>query len=91
MARIEPLQGFKAGFFAWVVQRMARFAFGTELNPIKAQAHFPRAMKASFLSNAYIQGGRSAIGKDMVELLRVRVAAAEWLPILNGHACRSWR
>ena len=64
----------------WIIQRLARFAFGCELNPIKVQAHFSRGMVASFLSNALLESGRSSLGKDLVQLARMRVASRNGCP-----------
>ncbi len=73
-------EGRKAGVVAWVIQRMARFAVGCELNPIKVQAHFSRGMLASFVSNALLDTGRSLVGKDIVHLVRIRAASLNGCP-----------
>jgi alkylhydroperoxidase family enzyme len=75
MARIRSLEGREAGILAGIIQRVFRLAFGRELNPIKVQAHAPRAMLASFLSNMIFGSGRWAIGRGLVQLVRIRVAA----------------
>jgi hypothetical protein len=51
MARVRSLEGHQAGLLAGIIQGMSRLALGRRLNPIKVQAHAPRAMLASFLSN----------------------------------------
>jgi hypothetical protein len=63
-----------------MVQALFRVALGRELNPPKVQAHSTRVMLASFLSNAILQSGRWAIGMDMAELVRIRVAARNGCP-----------
>ncbi len=80
MARVRSFAGWKAGFLARILQGLARFAFGCELNPIKVQAHFSRGMLASFFSNALLDSGRSAVGKDLVQLVRIRAAARNGCP-----------
>ncbi len=80
MSRVRSLEGWEAGVLARIIQRLARFAFGCELNPIKIQAHFSRGMVASFLSNALLESGRSAVGKDLVQLARMRVASRNGCP-----------
>lgn len=80
MARVRSLEGWKAGFLARIIQRLARLAFGCELNPIKVQAHFSRGMMASFLSNALLGTGRPAVGKELVQLVRLRAASRNGCP-----------
>lgn len=80
MPRVRALEGRSAGFLARILQRLARFAFGCELNPVKVQAHFPRGMVASFLSNALLDAGHSTVGKDLVQMVRIRVAALNGCP-----------
>jgi hypothetical protein len=80
MTRVRSLEGWQAGFLARIIQTMARFAIGTEINPIKVQAHFTRGMLASFLSNAILDSGRSKVGKDLAELARIRAAALNGCP-----------
>ena len=80
MPRVRSLEGRKAGLLARCIQRLLRFAVGRELNPIKVQAHFPRGMLASFLSNALLDVGRSAIGNDLKELVKIRTASLNGCP-----------
>lgn len=80
MSRVRSLEGWEAGVLARIIQGLARFAFGCELNPIKVQAHFSRGMLASFLSNALLESGRSAVGKDLVQLARMRAASRNGCP-----------
>ena len=80
MPRVRSLEGWRAGILGRIIQRLARFAVGCELNPIKVQAHFSRGMAASFISNALLETGRSKIGKQMVQLVRVRVASRNGCP-----------
>jgi alkylhydroperoxidase family enzyme len=75
MPRVRALEGREAGFLARVIQRIFRSALGRELNPIKVQAHAPRALLASFLANMILGSGRWAIGRDLAQLVRIRVAA----------------
>ena len=63
-----------------MIQGLFRLRFGRELNPPKVQAHSTRVMLASFLSNAILQSGRWAIGMDLAELMRIRVAARNGCP-----------
>lgn len=65
MARVRSLEGREAGILAGIIQRMFRLAFGRPLNPIKVQAHVPRAMLASFLSNMIFGSGRWVLGRDL--------------------------
>jgi hypothetical protein len=51
VARVRYLEGREAGLLARIIQRIFRQTLGRDLNPIKVQAHAPRAMLASFLSN----------------------------------------
>lgn len=80
MSRVRSLKGWEAGILARIIQRLVRFAVGCELNPIKVQAHFSRGMVASFVSNAILDVGRVAVGKDLVELVRIRVASRNGCP-----------
>lgn len=80
MPRVRSLEGREAGLVAWIVQRLLRFNVGRELNPPKVQAHSTRVMLASFVSNAILQSGRWAIGMDLAELVRIRVAARNGCP-----------
>lgn len=80
MPRVRALEGWKAGFFARILQRLVRFAVGSELNPIKVQAHFTRGMLASFISNAILDVGRCAVGRDLMELVKIRVASLNGCP-----------
>ena len=80
MPRVQILEGRQAGILARFIQRLARFAIGCELNPIKVQAHFARGMVASFLSNALLEVGRSTVGKDLVQLVRMRAASRNGCP-----------
>lgn len=80
MPRIRPLEGWDAGIVARIIQCMARFTFGCELNPIKVQAHFARGMLASFLSNALLESGGNSVGRDLVQLVRIRTASRNGCP-----------
>ena len=80
MPRIRSLEGRQAGALGLVVQRIFRLTLGRELNPAKVQAHAPRALLSSFLSNAILGSGRWRIGRDLAQLVRVRVAARNGCP-----------
>ena len=74
MTRVRSLEGREAGILARMVQGMFRLTLGRALNPTKVQAHATRAMLSSILSNALLSSGRWAVGKDFVELVRIRAA-----------------
>ena len=80
MARVRSLEGREAGIVAQVIQRLFRGLFGTALNPTKVQAHSTRAMLASFLSNAILGSGRWVVGRDLIEIARIRAAALNGCP-----------
>jgi AhpD family alkylhydroperoxidase len=80
MTRVRSLEGREAGVLAGIIQGMSRLALGRRLNPIKVQAHAPRAMLASFLSNLILGSGRWALGRDLLQLVRIRVAARNGCP-----------
>ena len=80
MSRIRSLEGREAGILATIVQGINRLALGRRLNPTKVQAHAPRALLSSFLSNAILGSGRWTIGRDLAQLVRIRVAALNGCP-----------
>jgi len=80
MPRVRPLEGREAGIVARAVQAIFRLALGRELNPYKVEAHAPRTVLSSFLSNSVMTTGRWALGADFRHLVRVRVAAANGCP-----------
>jgi len=80
MARVRSLEGHQAGFLSGIIQWMSRLALGRRLNPTKVHAHAPRAMLASFLSNVLLGAGRWALGRDLLQLVRIRVAALNGCP-----------
>ncbi|HYT77126.1 MAG TPA: hypothetical protein VEL79_20385 [Vicinamibacterales bacterium] len=80
MPRLSELEGAQAGFSARVVHRIYRLTLGRVINPAKVLAHAPRALWASFLSNALLGSGRPAIGRDLAQLVRIRVAARNACP-----------
>ena len=65
MSRVRSLEGWEAGVLARIIQRLARFAFGCELNPIKIQAHFSRgtAYSKTILSRSESSFDFSCIGR----------------------------
>ena len=80
MARVRSLEGREAGILAGILQGLSRLALGRPLNPTKVQAHAPRAMLTSFLSNALLGSGRWAIGRSLVQMVRLRVASRNGCP-----------
>ena len=80
MARLRYLEGREAGFLARGLQRLYRGLLGQEINPVKVVARVPRVLLSSFFSNALMATGRWTIGRQLAQLVRVRVAA------LNGCA-----
>ena len=75
MPRVRALEGREAGLTTRLVQSVFRLALGRELNPYKVEAHAPRTVLSSFLSNTLMSTGRWALGADFRQLVRVRVAA----------------
>lgn len=81
MARVRSLEGREAGILAGIVQSVFRVLFGRPLNPIKVYAHAPRAMLATFLPNMILESpGRWAVGRDLLRMVRIRVAARNGCP-----------
>lgn len=80
MARVRSLEGAEAGIVTRVVQWIFRRALGRSLNPYWVEAHAPRTVLSSFLSNTLMTTGRWAIGGELVQLVRLRVAAANGCP-----------
>jgi len=80
MTRVRSLEGREAGIVASIIQGMARLALGRSLNPMKVQAHAPRVMLASFICNMILGSGRWAVGRDVIQLVRIRVAALNGCP-----------
>lgn len=80
MPRVRALEGREAGLVVRLIQRILRAALGRELNPYKVEAHAPRTALASFLSNTLMTRGRWALGGDLAQLVRVRVAARNGCP-----------
>jgi hypothetical protein len=63
-----------------MIQGVFRLVLGRPLNPTKVQAHAPRVLLASFLSNMILNSGRWAIGRNLIQLVRIRVAARNGCP-----------
>lgn len=80
MSRVRSLEGREAGVVAGVVQTLFRGLFGRSLNPTKVQAHSTRSMLASFLSNAILGSGRWVVGRELIEMARIRAAARNGCP-----------
>ena len=80
MARVRSLEGREAGILAGIIQGVFRLALGRSLNPIKVYAHAPRAMLASFLTNMVLGSGRWAVGRNLVQMVRIRVTAHNGCP-----------
>ena len=80
MPRIRPLEGREAGWLTRGVQAIFRLALGRELNPYKVEAHSPRVVLSSFLSNSIMTSGRWSVDRAFRSLVRVRVAALNGCP-----------
>ena len=80
MTRVRSLEGREAGILAGFPQGLYRVVLGRALNPVKVQAHVPRAVLSSFLSNAVLGSGRWSIGKELVYLVRIRAASRNGCP-----------
>jgi hypothetical protein len=80
MARVHSLEGREAGVLAGIIQGVFRLVLGRSLNPTKVQAHAPRAMLSSFLSNALLGSGRWTVGQNLVHMVRIRAAARNGCP-----------
>jgi alkylhydroperoxidase family enzyme len=80
MPRVRALEGREAGLVTRLVQAVFRLALGRELNPYKVEAHAPRAVLASFLSNSLLTTGRWSLPADFRHLVRLRVAALNGCP-----------
>lgn len=80
MPRLRPLEGREAGLLAVCIQSIYRRVFGAPINPVKVLARVPRALLASFASNAFLGTARWAIGRDLVSLVRIRAAARNGCP-----------
>ena len=80
MPRVRALEGREAGLIARIVQAIFRRVLGRELNPYKVEAHAPRTVLSSFLSNTLMIGGRWALGGDLRQMARIRVAALNGCP-----------
>ena len=80
MTRVRSLEGRDAGILARIIQGIARLALGRSLNPTKIQAHAPRTMLASLISNMILGSGRWAVGRDLVQLVRIRAATLNGCP-----------
>jgi hypothetical protein len=80
MARARSLEGREAGILAGLIQGLSRLALGRSLNPIRVQAHVPRGMVASFLCNMIMGSGRWTVGRSLLQMVRIRVAALNGCP-----------
>jgi alkylhydroperoxidase family enzyme len=80
MARLRYLEGREAGWLARVLQAIYRSQLGRELNPPQILARVSRVLLWSFSSNALMGTGRWAIGRELAQLVRVRVAALNGCP-----------
>ena len=79
-ARVRYLEGREAGLVGRVVQAILRRVTGRSINPPKVQSHSSRAVLSSFLANALMGTGHWDIGRDMVELVKIRAAALNGCP-----------
>ena len=59
---------------------MFRRLFGQPLNPTKVQAHAPRVLLSSFLSNAVLGSGRFHTDRRLLQMVRIRAAARNGCP-----------
>jgi hypothetical protein len=80
VARVRSLEGREAGILAGIIQGLSRLALGRSLNPIRVQAHVPRGMLASFLTNMILGSGRWTVGRNLLQMVRIRVAALNGCP-----------
>ena len=80
MTRVRSLEGSDAGIVASIIQFLLRLNVGKNLNPTKVQAHATRPMVANFLTNAIMGTGSPTVGKDMVELVKIRAATRNGCP-----------
>jgi alkylhydroperoxidase family enzyme len=80
MPRLRALEGREAGILAACIQLVYRRVFGCPINPVKVLARVPRALLASFASNALLGSGRWTLGRDLVSLVRIRAAARNGCP-----------
>ncbi len=80
MTRVRSLEGREAGLLAGIIQLILRMNVGKNVNPIKVQAHSWRGMLANFLANAILSTGRTKIGNDLRELVKIRAAARNGCP-----------
>lgn len=80
MPRVRALEGREAGWLTRAVQAVFRLALGRELNPYNVEAHAPRTVLASFLSNSLLTTGRWALAPDFRHMIRVHVAALNGCP-----------
>ena len=78
--RVRALEGREAGLVARLVQFILRMNVGKSVNPIKVQAHSTRAMIANFVANAIMSTGKTRIGNDLRELVKIRAAARNGCP-----------
>jgi hypothetical protein len=80
MTRVRSLEGREAGIAAWIVQFLLRLNVGKDINPIKVQAHSTRSMLANFVANAIMGTGKTAVGNDIRELVKIRAATRNGCP-----------
>jgi hypothetical protein len=73
-------RGREAGLLARIVQAAYRSKVGREVNPPKILARVSRVLLWTFSSNALLATGRWAIGRELAQLVRVRVAALNGCP-----------
>ncbi len=80
MTRVRSLEGREAGIAARIIQFLLKMNVGKNINPIKVQAHATRPMIANFITNAIMGTGKTAIGNDLRELVKIRAAARNGCP-----------
>jgi hypothetical protein len=80
MTRVRSLEGREAGIVARIVQFLLKLNVGKSINPIKVQAHSTRSMLANFVANAIMGTGKTAVGNDIRELVKIRAATRNGCP-----------
>jgi alkylhydroperoxidase family enzyme len=80
MTRVRSLEGRDAGIVAQILQFLLKMNVGKNINPLKVQAHSTRTMVANFIANAIMGTGKTAVGNDIRELVKIRAAARNGCP-----------
>jgi alkylhydroperoxidase family enzyme len=80
MTRVRSLEGREAGIVAGLIQFLLKLNVGKNINPVKVQAHSTRSMVANFLANAVMGSGKTKVGNDLRELVKIRAATRNGCP-----------